>query len=480
MKSLSNLVSSRVALVALLSTLLAVTGARAHEVQPGIMDVEIQPESMDVFIEWMLEAPVAGIDLENLEDTNTSDREDEYLRLRALPPAEMEEAFRTAWPGLSEKLNFQAGETTLRPELTGVTIPEVGNIELSRTSTIQLSVPLPAGDGAITIGWAKDLGNLIVRQRTVEDGYSAYLTPGQMSDPIPRTGGVEQNFGQALVSYIGVGFDHIVPQGLDHILFVLGLFFLALRIGPLLWQVTAFTLAHTVTLALGALEIIQISPDIVEPLIAASIVYVGIENVFTRNLPPWRPVVVFCFGLLHGLGFASVLKDFGLGADNFVAKLIGFNVGVEVGQLAVIAAAFLAFAVLFGRYDWYQRRIGAPVSIAIAVIAAFWVLERTGTIEPTGPWSLFSQLTEGGFAPMSVLIFSTAVAAVLTAIILVAITADTFRDLAAMVTSFVMFMALVAAFTSGAWIISAIITAIWILALRLQSLGGPEPEGELT
>ena len=435
---------------------------------------------MDVFIEWMIEAPVAGIDLENLEDTNASDREDEYMRLRALPPAEIEAAFRAAWPDLQEKLTFRAGDAALTPELTGTVFPEVGNIELSRTSTIQLSVPLPGDDTPITIGWTADLGALIVRQRTIEDGYAAFLTPGQMSDPIPRTGGVEQSFMQALTSYIGVGFDHIVPQGLDHILFVLGLFFLSLHLGPLLWQVTAFTLAHTVTLALGAMDIIRISPDIVEPLIAASIVYVGIENVFVRKLAPWRPAVVFCFGLLHGLGFASVLQDFGLGADNFVAKLIGFNVGVEVGQLAVIAAAFLTFVVMFGRYDWYHRRIGAPVSIAIAVIAAFWVLERTGTIEPTGPWSLFTQLTEGGFAPMMVLIAGAVVAGILTALVLVAVTADGFRDLAAMATSFFLFMALIAAFTSGAWLISVIITAIWVIALRLQALGGPEAEGELT
>lgn len=444
------------------------------------MDIEIGDGQMTAFIEWTVEAPIAGIDLENLEDTNASDREEDYLRLRALPPADMEAAFRAAWPGLAEKLTFLSGETPLTAELTDVSVPEVGNIELSRTSTIALSVDLPEGAEALTIGWAKDLGALIVRQRTVENGYAAFLTPGQLTDPIPLTGGVEQTFFQALVSYIGVGFDHIVPQGLDHILFVLGLFFLALQVRPLLWQITAFTLAHTVTLALGALEIVSISPDIVEPLIAASIVYVGIENVLLRKMAPWRPIVVFCFGLLHGLGFASVLKDFGLGADNFVAKLIGFNVGVEVGQLAVIAAAFLTFAIMFGRYDWYHRRIGAPVSIAIAVIAAFWVLERTGTIQATGPWSLFSALTEGGFAPTSILITAAALTGALTALVLLIITADGLRDIAGMITSFICFMALIAAFTSGAWVISAAIAAIWVLALRIQALGGPEPEGELT
>ena len=470
----------RVALLALVSTLLTVTHARAHEVQPGVMDIEIAPAQITAFIEWTIEAPVAGIDLESIEDTNLSDQEDEYLRLRALPPAEMEAAFRTAWPELARKLSFKTGETALLPELQSVTVPEVGNVEVARTSTIELLVPLPSGNSPIVIGWTADLGPLIVRQRTIENGYAGYLTPGQQSDPIPREGGSTQSAWQAFVSYISVGFDHIVPQGLDHILFVLGLFFLSLRLRPLLLQVTAFTLAHTVTLALGALDIIRLPGDIVEPIIAASIVYVGIENVFMRKLAPWRPAVVFGFGLLHGLGFASVLQEFGLGGDNFVAKLIGFNVGVEVGQLAVIAAAWIAFALLFGRNDWYHRRIAAPVSICISVIAAFWVLERTGTISTDGPWGLFSALTEGGFAPITVLIVAGVVAGVLTALVLLLITADGFRDLAAMATSFVSFMCLIAAFTSGAWIISFVIAAIWVLALRLQALGGPEPMGETT
>lgn len=462
----------------MLSTLLTVTALRAHEVQPGVMDIEITPDAITAFIEWTIEAPVAGIDLESIEDTNLSDQEDEYLRLRALPPADMEAAFRAAWPGLIEKLTFKTGDTALAPELQSVTVPDVGNIEVARTSTIELSIPLPSGIDPIIIGWTADLGPLIVRQRTIEDGYRGYLTPGQLSDPIPREGGSAQSPWQAFVSYISVGFDHIVPQGLDHILFVLGLFFLSLRLRPLLMQVTAFTLAHTVTLALGALDLIPLSADIVEPLIAASIVYVGIENVFMRKLAPWRPAVVFAFGLLHGLGFASVLQDFGLGEDNFIAKLIGFNVGVEVGQLAVIAAAWATFALMFGRNEWYHRRIAAPVSIGIAVIAAFWVLERTGTIETTGPWALFSALTEGGFAPLTVLISAVVLAGVLTALVLLAITADGFRDLAAMATSFTLFLCLIAAFTSGAWIVSAVVTGIWVLALRIQALGGPEPEGE--
>ena len=147
--------------------------------------------------------------------------------------------------------------------------------------------------------------------------------------------------------------------------------------GPLLWQVTAFTAAHTVTLALGALGWVVVPGSIVEPIIAASIVYVGIENVRTTELTKWRPIVIFVFGLLHGLGFASVLGEFGLPAGQFIPALIGFNIGVEVGQLTVIALAFLAVGLWFGQKPWYRTMIAVPASMMISAIGIYWVIERT-------------------------------------------------------------------------------------------------------
>lgn len=459
--------------VCAVSSLAAVTPLRAHEVQPIILDVTLSEDRIEIVADWMIEAAVAELDLEALTNTTEAENDDEYDRLRALPPEEMAAAIEDAWPGIAAKFKLNAGDAAVSPELGEVMVPEVGNLELARISRLRLSAALPAGGAPVVLGLTPDLGPLVIRQRGVENGYAAFLTPGSLSDPIPRSGGSEQSAGEAFVDYISVGFDHIVPQGLDHILFVLGLFFLSLRLGSLLWQVTAFTLAHTVTLALGALDIIRLPAEVVEPIIAASIVYVGIENVLMRKMAPWRPIVVFCFGLLHGLGFAAVLQDFGLGADHFVPKLVGFNIGVEIGQLAVIAAAWLALAAFFGRYGWYHRRIGAPVSIAIAVIAAFWVLERTGTIDVDGPWSLFSALTEGGFAPLLTLLVAGGIAAVLTALEMFATEQDWFRDLAGMVTSFVLFLGIVATFTSGAYVMTLVLTAVWVLCLKLQSLGGP-------
>lgn len=460
-------------LIVWLSTLTALIPARAHEVQPGILDFTVSDNTVGITLEWMIEAATSGLNLQTLQNTQDAENDSEYDRLRALEPAAMQDAFTAIWPSLADRINVLDGDTRLPLTLNSVQVPPVGNLDLPRMSTVTLSAPL-AGAGPLTIGWDPSLGPLVVRQSGVENGYAAFLTPGQTSDAIPLEGAAPQSMLDAFVDYVWVGFDHIVPQGLDHILFVLGLFFFSLRMGVLLWQVTAFTLAHTVTLALGALDIIRISPDIVEPIIAASIVYVGVENLFLRKLPPWRPFVIFGFGLLHGLGFASVLQDFGLGNDNFVAKLIGFNVGVEVGQLAVIAAAWVTLALFFGRFEWYHRRIAEPVSVAIAIIAAFWVLERTGVVGTDGPWSLFSALTEGGFNPLTMTIGVLVITAILTASEMMLITRDLYREVAGWFTSFFLFMALVATFTSGAWVLCAVIAAVWVLALRLQSLGEPQ------
>src|SRR5205085_1006395 len=139
--------------------------------------------------------------------------------------------------------------------------------------------------------------------------------------------------------YLILGFTHVVPHGVHHILFVLGLFLLSARVKPVLLQVTSFTVAHSITLGLTIYGVVSVSPRIVEPAIALSIAYVAIENLTTSKLKPWRVAIVFAFGLLHGMGFAGVLKDLGLPRNQFLTALITFNVGVEAGQLAVIASS---------------------------------------------------------------------------------------------------------------------------------------------
>ena len=176
--------------------------------------------------------------------------------------------------------------------------------------------------------------------------------------------------------YAGLGFVHILPRGVDHILFVLGLFLLTPRLRSLLTQVTIFTLAHSVSLGLAMFGLVTVRPSIVEPLIALSIAYVGAENLFQRTLSSRRLCLVGAFGLLHGLGFAGVLSAISLPASQWLPALFGFNVGVELGQLAVLA---LAAVTMFAWSRWLtdtDRWIRRPASAAIAAMGAFWVVAR--------------------------------------------------------------------------------------------------------
>ena len=171
------------------------------------------------------------------------------------------------------------------------------------------------------------------------------------------------------------GFVHVLPLGLDHILFVLGLFFLSRKWRPILYQVSVFTVAHTITLGLATLELISAPAHVVEPIIAASIAVVALENIFFPNYRHSRLFIVFFFGLIHGLGFAGALSAFDLDPTSLVIGLLGFNVGVEFGQLAVITIVF--FLTFWLKDETKYRKIAVvPCSILIALMGIYWTIER--------------------------------------------------------------------------------------------------------
>jgi len=176
--------------------------------------------------------------------------------------------------------------------------------------------------------------------------------------------------------YMEIGYQHILPLGFDHILFVLSLFLLSPKLKPVLWQATAFTVAHSVTLGLAMYNIITPPAKIVEPLIALSILYVALENIFSPKLKASRIGVVFLFGLVHGLGFAGALGQLGLPQNAYLLSLVMFNVGVELGQITIILLAFILIGKWFGNKPYYRKYIVIPLSIMIAITAAFWTVQR--------------------------------------------------------------------------------------------------------
>lgn len=187
-------------------------------------------------------------------------------------------------------------------------------------------------------------------------------------------GVVEQTIRDVIILYLELGFTHILPKGLDHILFVIALFLASSRLRDLVWQVSAFTIAHTITLALAILDVVSVPASIVEPLIALSIAFVAVENMLCRDMTRWRPAVVFLFGLFHGLGFAGVLGGLGLPEGDLLTALFSFNVGVELGQLTIIGVLWLVLRRYSGE-AWYRHvRLGG--SGLIALMALWWTIER--------------------------------------------------------------------------------------------------------
>ncbi|MDA0347473.1 MAG: HupE/UreJ family protein [Verrucomicrobia bacterium] len=231
-------------------------------------------------------------------------------------------------------------------------------------STLQFRFPL-------------DIGEVVLTALKPE---VQWVVTGELSHPVSIKGlsqaeSVSHGIVRSLWNYLRVGFVHIIPLGLDHILFVVGLFLLAPKVRPLLIQVSAFTIAHTLTLALSMYGVISLSSNVVEPLIALSIASVAFENIITDKIQPWRPVLVFFFGLLHGLGFAGALGEIGLPQSEFLFALIFFNLGVEFGQLMVVVCAFIIIG-SFRNRCWYRSRLTVPASCLIGLTGLYWTIQR--------------------------------------------------------------------------------------------------------
>lgn len=203
------------------------------------------------------------------------------------------------------------------------------------------------------------------------------LAPGTDHQPMGHEPAPADSLGMVAVGwrYVVLGYRHIVPEGADHQLFIVALFLLNTRLRDLLLQTSIFTLAHTCTLALASLDAVRVSPGIVEPVIAGSIAFVAIENLFTTESRPWRTATAFVFGLAHGLGFGTELNAIGLPRDQLVLGLVGFSIGVEAGHATILVVAFAALGWWRGK-DWYRSRVTLPLSIVVAGIALWWFVQR--------------------------------------------------------------------------------------------------------
>lgn len=353
----------------------------AHEIKPSIADFTYDQGYLNFEVRLNAELILSNIDASNLSNTNSSPLTEIYDRYRQLNKKDLENSILKSWKDISSNIDIKINNKLKKIELIKIDTQDVKNFEISRDTIISFRVLLNQKSENFTFKWIKNYGPIIIREnndlKEDDELVTDYLQSGTETDPIFFK---ENNFRSMLTSFIKyfvLGIQHIIPKGLDHILFIFGLFLFSSSLNKLIKQITIFTIAHSITLIFVSLSLIKINPQIVEPIIALSIVYVGLENIFRNYIKEYmRYVVILFFGLLHGLGFALVLSDIGFRGSKLFLNLISFNIGIEIAQISIILILYLLVAIKFARNKYYRIAFQIPSSIFIASIGLYWFVER--------------------------------------------------------------------------------------------------------
>ena len=353
----------------------------AHEIKPSIADFTYDQSYLNFEVRLNAELILSNIDASNVSNTNSSPLTEIYDRYRLLNKKDLENSILESWKDISSNIHIKINNKLKKIDLIKIDTQDVKNFEISRDTLISFRVLLNQESENFTFKWIKNYGPIILRENNdlkLEDELvTEYLQSGTESDPIFFK---ENNFRSMFTSFTKffvLGIQHIIPKGLDHILFIFGLFLFSSSLNKLIKQITIFTIAHSITLIFVSLSLIKINPQIVEPIIALSIVYVGLENIFKNYIKEYmRYVVILFFGLLHGLGFALVLSDIGFRSSKLFINLISFNIGIEVAQISIILFLYLLIAIKFAKNKYYRIAFQIPASILIASIGLYWFIER--------------------------------------------------------------------------------------------------------
>ena len=354
---------------------------KSHEIKPSIADFSINESSLTFEIRLNAELILSGIDASDIQNTDNSNLSYKYDDLRKLPDNDLKENIMSNWDNISQNIYIKLDGDVQKLNLLSIEIINQRNYEVTRDTIINFHIPLDKKNTSFSFSMSKKFGSIILREqnlnKNVDQLYTNYLNSGDASDLINLNHTVALTKINSFIKYLFLGIQHIIPKGLDHILFIIGLFLFSNLIRPLLLQVTMFTIAHTITLVIASLSLINVNASIVEPLIALSIVYIGVENIFKKySNTKIRYYVIFLFGLLHGLGFALVLKDVGLDYSNLLMNLVSFNIGVEIAQIFILFLLYLTIGLFFSKKKYYKIIFQIPLSLFISLIAIYWFVER--------------------------------------------------------------------------------------------------------
>lgn len=356
----------------------------ADVVRPALIEISVfTTGKISIEIRASVEALMTGI---NGRYTNTKQapNAEEYDDYRVMQADDLLKAFESFRPTLQQGVDLKLDGESVALEIESIKIPEPGYTKVPRISVINLTGFVDRDRKQLTWYYPQSFGDHATRVRQIDElnerwhwSDHQWLKKDEYTQPYPLDEiFTRQSLLTVLKTYVVAGFQHIIPLGLDHILFVVGIFLLSTHLKPLLWQVTMFTLAHSITLSLSMLEIFSLPSRVVEPLIALSIAYVAIENLFSPRLHRSRLWIVFGFGLLHGLGFASILSEFGMPSDDFALALISFNIGIEIGQLAIIMLGYFGLSIWFKNQQTYRHVVVIPLSVMISLTGLYWFWER--------------------------------------------------------------------------------------------------------
>ena len=371
------MLSVNIFLLVIVISLFTISSCFSHEEQPSVADFEVTNLTLSMKIttnlETLLNESSNGLSAVISGEVERANKRS-YLDLGS---GEIKELLFRSWPVLTLEFFFKANQVDLQLYLKNVLIDFNEGAEAEKIVTIFVTAQIPKGSEYLTFGWSQKFGDLVIREQgDKEDLYSGYLSKGEISPKLPLTIENQLSRGAQFFSYVFSGLYHIIPVGFDHILFIVGLYLVSNQLRSLIFQVSLFTFAHTITLGLASLEIISVPSTIVEPIIAASIIYIGLENYLVRERNNYRSVLIFGFGLLHGLGFAGVLTSLELTNEGILFPLLAFNIGVEVGQIFVLIFCFISFGYWFRNKVWYYSRVVRPISGILALTGLFWLIER--------------------------------------------------------------------------------------------------------
>lgn len=356
----------------------------ADVVKPALTEINVFADGRVLIeVRTSLEALLTGID-GRYRNTQDAPNADLYDTFRKQPSEKLDQSFQVFHSSFVEDVELSVDGQPVLLKIESIDIPEPGYTKVPRTSIIRLAGRISGNNKSLQWYYPARFGDHAVRVKQIDEArgfwhWSDYqwIREDRISQPFAIGGLMAKSaWYSVLTTYLEAGFLHILPGGADHILFVLGLLLMSRSLRPLLWQVTMFTLAHSITLSLSTFGLFTLPAILVEPLIALSIAFIAIENILQQEVKRSRLGLIFTFGLLHGLGFAAMLAEFGLPENSFLLALLGFNLGVEAGQISILLITWLGAVIWLRDWPGYRRMVIIPASVIIALTGLLWFWQR--------------------------------------------------------------------------------------------------------